>query len=135
MTKPPWPHWEWNSYIQSYQPPRFRGVKGADRRRVRGGRWEVRNLGSNLGLYKVRKPWQARTTGAASHLNRRFMTQPEAVSWAQKVATVYAMPTGPEKDEAYFQLRVEKYGDKHIIKGTFPDRPRRPQRHVSLIGI
>lgn len=106
-------------------PPTFRPPGGVPRKPVAGGRWQVRNVAPNT---SDRKPWQAKTKGTASHLNRRFATHQEAIAWAAAVATVYAMEPGPDKDEAYYQLRVAKYGELHIVKGVFPENPTRKHR-------
>ena len=101
-------------------PPKFRAPGGVPRRPVKGGRWEVRRTFDRTNGEHV---WRAYSKGKSGHLARRFASHIEAFEWATKVVKVYEMKAGEAKDEAYFQLRVEKYGPKHVIKGHFPDRP------------
>lgn len=109
----------WNPTLGRMQVLPFRPPRGIQRRPVKGGRWEVRK--SEIGV--VGHQWQAKSHGKAQHLSRRFARFEDAIDWAQRCAAVYAMKPGTAKDDAYFLLRVEKYGPKHVVKGTFPDRP------------
>jgi len=67
--------------------------KAAGKPPVKGGRWSVRRV--NFGP----RPWRAWTRGRAHIFNRSFESHAEAVSYAVRIASMYADPT-PENIRA-----------------------------------